>query len=119
MAICHLKSGKPGEALTCCDEVQCRDWSLGTPEAHLGPHGLPAFKCGSLFDVPQALQHGLDHVKALYRRGLALEELHRLQEALQSAQLVLKLDPGNKVGRWRGMPGSLSLSFVADSDVDC
>lgn len=51
-----------------------------------------------LFNVPQALQHDLDHVKALYRRGIALEELRRLQEALQSAQLVLKLDPGNKVG---------------------
>lgn len=93
MALCHLKLNEPEEALACCDEVrqagaggarlvcimETHRWALGWP--------LPT----------QALSIDRRHLKALYRKGLALEELGRLSDALKSARRVRKLQAYNKV----------------------
>lgn len=50
----------------------------------------------ALADADAALQIDNGAVKAYYRKGMALEGLQRKQEALESFQKILEIEPKNK-----------------------
>merc|ERR1712057_24994 len=50
---------------------------------------------GALEDCEHALAINPRYMKALHRKGKALYELHRYEEAVQSFQLALMESPGN------------------------